>query len=104
MGGRRGPDAGDHERRPPQTSAEFDGHLDELSDALGRLDALADSLKRSFDQRHFEGPDPVVIDRRTSFLIDLTAEAAHRALDELNRAGHALGRRSDVPDEDWADA
>jgi hypothetical protein len=32
-----------------------------------------------------------IVDRRTSFLLDMTAEAALRALDELNRAGDALG-------------
>jgi chemotaxis regulatin CheY-phosphate phosphatase CheZ len=90
-------------KRPPRTSAEFDGHVGELRDALGRVDALADSLKRSFDQRHIGESAHDVIDRRTSFLIDLTAEAAARALDELNRAGDALGKR-DVPDEDWGDA
>ena len=38
-------------RPPPRTSAEFDGHVNELRDALGRVDALTDSLKRTFDQR-----------------------------------------------------
>jgi chemotaxis regulatin CheY-phosphate phosphatase CheZ len=89
-------------KRPPRTSAEFDGHVNELRSALGRVDALADSLQRSFDQRHFDGADPGVVDRRTSYLIDMTAEAALRAFDELNRAGYALGHG--VPDEDWGDA
>ena len=40
-------------KRPPRTSAEFDGHVNELRSALGRVDALTDSLQRSFDQRHF---------------------------------------------------
>jgi hypothetical protein len=75
----------------PRTSAEFDGHVNELRSALGRVDALADALQRSFDQRHVGASDHGVIDRRKSFLIDLTAEAALRALDELNRAGDALG-------------
>jgi hypothetical protein len=75
----------------PRTSAEFDGHVNELRDALGRVDALADALQRSFDQRHIGGADPDVVDRRTSYLIDLTAEAALRAFDELNHAGDALG-------------
>jgi len=88
----------------PRTSAEFDGHVGELRDALGRVDALTDSLKRSFDVRHFDGADPAVVDRRTSFLIDLLAEAGAKALDELNRAGNALGRGDDVPDADWGDA
>jgi hypothetical protein len=86
-------------KRPPRTSAEFDGHVNELREALGRVDALADSLARSFDQRHVGGSDPDVVDRRASYLIDMTAEAAVRAFDELNRAGDALG--SGVPDEDW---
>lgn len=86
----------------PRTSAEFDGHVDELRSALGRVDALAEALVRSFDQRHFDGADPRVVDRRTSFLLDMTAEAALRALDELNRAGDALGHG--VPDADWGDA
>ena len=33
----------------PRTNAEFDSHVDELREALGRVDALADSLQRSFD-------------------------------------------------------
>ena len=89
-------------RPPPRTSAEFDGHVGELRDALGRVDALTDSLKRSFDVRHFDGVDPAVVDRRTSFLIDILAEAGAKALDELNRAGDALGRG--VPDENLGDA
>lgn len=86
----------------PRTSAEFDGHVNELRSALGRVDALADAVVRSFDQRHCEGADPRVVDRRTSFLLDMTAEAALRALDELNRAGSALGHGA--PDEDWGNA
>jgi hypothetical protein len=74
----------------------------ELRDSLGRVDALTDSLQRSFDQRHFDGVDPAVVDRRTSFLIDMLAEAGAKALDELNRAGDALG--GGVPDADWGDA
>jgi hypothetical protein len=90
--------------RPPQTSAEFDGHVNELREALGRVDALATALKESFDQRHGSGVDEGVVDRRTSYLIDMTAEAAQRALIELNRAGYALGRGDGVPDADWGDA
>lgn len=86
----------------PRTSAEFDSHVDELREALGRVDALTDSLKRSFDERHSDGVDPAIVDRRTSYLIDLTAEAGARAFDELNRAGDALGLG--VPDADWGDA
>lgn len=65
--------------------------MNALRAALGQVDALADSLQRSFDQRHFDEADSDIVDRRTSYLIDLTAEAAARALDELNRAGEALG-------------
>jgi hypothetical protein len=90
--------------RPPLTSAEFDGHVNELREALGRVDALATSLKASFDTRHSDGADEDVIDRRTSYLIDMTAEAAARAFVELNRAGYALGRGDDIPDADWGDA
>jgi len=81
--------------RRPRTSAEFDGHVNDLRAALGRVDALACSLQRSFDQRHFDGVDEEVVERRTSFLIDMTAEAAERAIDELNRAGDALGSGDD---------
>lgn len=91
-------------RQPPRTSAEFDSHVNELREALGRVDALATSLKASFDTRHIDGADEVVIDRRTSYLIDMTFEAAQRALIELNRAGYALGRGDGVPDADWGDA
>ncbi len=90
--------------RPPRTSAEFDEHVDELREALGRVDALATSLKASFDTRHFDGADEDVVDRRTSYLIDMTAEAATRAFVELNRAGYALGRGDGVPDAEWGDA
>jgi len=79
----------------PQTSWEFDGHVNELRDALGRVDALATSLKQSFDQRYAGEPDHDVVDRRTSYLIDLLAEAGAQALIELNAAGHALGRGDD---------
>jgi hypothetical protein len=96
--------AGTITKSPPRTSAEFDGHVNELRSALGRVDALADALVRSFDQRHVGESDHDVIDRRTSFLLDVTAEAAARALDELNRAGEALGRGDGVPDADWGDA
>jgi chemotaxis regulatin CheY-phosphate phosphatase CheZ len=75
----------------PRTSAEFDGHVNELRKALGRVDALTDALQRSFDQRHVDEVDSDVVERRTSYLIDMTAEAALRAFDELNRAGDALG-------------
>jgi len=78
-------------KRPPRTSAEFDGHVNELREALGRVDDLTDSLQRSFDQRHIGESDHDVIDRRTSYLIDLLAEAGIRAFDELNRAEGALG-------------
>jgi hypothetical protein len=44
--------------------------------------------------------DEDVVDRRTSYLIDMTFEAAQRALVELNRAGYALGRGDGVPDAD----
>lgn len=84
-------------KRPPRTSAEFDGHVNELRESLGRVDALTDALKRSFDQRYFDGVDPALVDRRTSYLIDLLAEAGVRAFDELNRAGYALG--SEVADD-----
>jgi hypothetical protein len=86
----------------PRTTADFDSHVDELREALGRVDALGDALKQSFDQRHIGRSDHDVIDRRTSYLIDLMAEASARAYDELNRAGDALG--GGVPDEDWGDA
>lgn len=49
--------------RPPRTSAEFDGHVDELREALGRVDALTDALKRSFDERHNDGADLDIVDR-----------------------------------------
>jgi hypothetical protein len=75
----------------PRTSAEFDSHVNELRKALGRVDALADALQRSFDQRRLGEDDSDVVDRRTSYLIDLTAEAALLAFDELNRAGDVLG-------------
>jgi hypothetical protein len=78
-------------RRPPRTGAEFDSHVDELREALGRVDALGDSLKQSFDQRHVDGANREVVDRRASYLIDMMAEAAQRAFDELNRVGDALG-------------
>jgi len=75
----------------PRTSAEFDSHVNGLRKALGRVDALADALQRSFDQRHGDDADAVIVDRRTSYLIDMTSEAALLAFDELNRAGDALG-------------
>jgi hypothetical protein len=78
-------------KHPPRTSAKFDGHVDALREALGLVDALTDSLKRSFDERHGGDADPDVVDRHTSYLIDLLAEAGVRAFDELNRAGDALG-------------
>lgn len=84
-------------RRSPRTSAEFDGHVNDLREALGRVDALGDALKQSFDQRHVGTVDYDVVDRRTSYLIDLMAEASARAFVELNRAGDALG--SDGTDE-----
>src|SRR4051812_44088734 len=80
-----------HDNHAPQTSAEFDSHVNGLRKALGRVDALADALQRSFDQRHGDEADPDVVERRTSYLIDMTAESALIAFDELNRAGSALG-------------
>jgi len=59
-------------------------------------------LAQARHQRHIGESDPDVVDRRASCLIDMTAEAALRAFDELNRAGYALGRG--VPDEDLGDA
>jgi len=72
------------------SSAEFDSHVGELRDALGRVDALADALQRTFDERVIDG-DPLVVERRISHMIDMLAEASARALKELARAGDTLG-------------
>jgi hypothetical protein len=37
--------------------------VDELREALGRVDALTDALKRSFDERHNDGADLDIVDR-----------------------------------------
>jgi len=74
----------------PMTSAEFDSHVNELREALGRVDALADALQRTFDERVIDR-DPADVERRISHLIDMVAEASTRALRELARAGDALG-------------
>ena len=54
----------------PMTSAEFDSHVNELREALGRVDALADALQRTFDERVIDG-DPAAVERRISHMIDI---------------------------------
>ena len=59
--------------------------------AVGRTDAVADALQRYFDERRATGPGADVAERRASHLIDLTAECAVKAIEELELACEAVG-------------
>lgn len=89
-------------KRPPRTQAEFEGHVNGLRLALGRVDALADALVRCYDERRLGGDEGDVIERRVSHLIDLTGEEVAKAVEELAKAAEAL--EDGVPDADWGDA
>jgi hypothetical protein len=67
--------------------ADFEYHMNGLRLSVGRTDALADALRRYFDERD----DDEVAEQRVSHLIDLTAEAAERATKELDLACEAVG-------------
>lgn len=82
---------------------EFEYAMNGLRLSIGRTDALADALHRYFDERDIICADPVVAERRASHLIDLTAEAALQAIEELDRACEAVGYHVNASEED-ADA
>ena len=73
---------------------DFEYHMNGLRLAIGRTDAVADALQRYFDERRVTGPDADVAERRASHLIDLTAECAVKAIEELELVrGRGLGGR-----------
>jgi hypothetical protein len=84
---------------PPEPEArslrpEFEGHMNGLRLAVGRTDALANALVRYFDERDVLD-DPDVAERRASHLVDLTAECAVQACEELDLACETVGWEGD---------
>ena len=73
---------------------DFEYHMNGLRLAVGRTDAVADALQRYFDERQVGSADPDVAERRASHLIDLTAECAVHACEELDLACEAVGREA----------
>src|SRR5215468_3638441 len=69
---------------------EFEGHMNGLRLAVGRADAVANALVRYFDERDVLD-DPDVAERRASHLVDMTAEAAVQACEELDLACETVG-------------
>jgi len=70
---------------------EFEYHMNGVRLSIGRTDPLADALVRYYDERRLIGEDYDVVERRASHLIDMIAEAAVRAIEELDRACAAVG-------------
>jgi hypothetical protein len=78
---------------PRVDARDFEYHMNGLRLSVGRADALADALRRYFDERDHDE----VAERRVSHLVDLTAETAERAVDELERACDAMASRRSTP-------
>src|SRR3954468_20253583 len=70
---------------------DFEYHMNGLRLAIGRTDAVADALQRYFDERRVTGAGADIAERRASHLIDLTAECAVHAYEELELACEAVG-------------
>ena len=73
--------------------------LDDLRNAVGRTDALADAVFRVYDERRVGGEDDRV-EERVSHLIDATTEAATKALEELDRLRADLAGQPSAEDAD----
>ncbi len=80
-----------HEPNARSWRPEFEGHMNGLRLALGRAEALTDSLARYYDERHVGGADPDVAERRVSHLIDMVAVATVEATKELDLACETVG-------------
>jgi hypothetical protein len=85
----------DDARNARNSRPDFEYHMNGLRLAIGRTDAVADALQRYFDERRVTGPGADVAERRASHLIDMTAECAVRACDELELACEAIGWEGD---------
>jgi hypothetical protein len=73
--------------------------LDDLRNAVGRTDALADAVFRVYDERRVGGEDDRV-EERVSHLIDATTEAATKALEELDQLRADLAGQPSAEDAD----